>query len=128
MQRGIIRTLPATILLTLSIGTGAAMAQQAPATQSPNAPTAAPAANFSDAQLEKFVAASQQVAMISKEYTPKLQASSDEGTREKVFKEADEKMVKAVHSEGMTVDQFNGMNQAIQTNPQLVQRVQKLVK
>lgn len=124
MQRRIIRTLPA-ILLTLAVSTGAAMAQQA---QSPNTPAAAPAANFSDAQLEKFVSASQQVAMISKEYTPKLQASSNEESRNKVFKEADEKMVKAVHAEGMTVDQFNGMNQAIQTNPQLVQRVQKFVK
>jgi hypothetical protein len=127
MQRRYTRALPA-ILLTLGLSTGAAMAQQAAPSQSPNAPAAAPAANFSDAQLQKFVAASQKVAMISQEYTPKLQESSDEGTRNKVFKEADEKMVEAVHAEGMTVDQFNGMNQAIQTNPQLVQRVQELVK
>ncbi|PLC51793.1 hypothetical protein CR159_01870 [Pollutimonas subterranea] len=127
MQRRYTRTLPA-ILLTLGLSTGVAMAQQAAPSQSPSAPATAPAANFSDAQLQKFVAASQKVAMISQEYTPKLQGSSDEGTRNKVFKEADEKMVEAVHAEGMTVDQFNGMNQAIQTNPQLVQRVQKMVK
>jgi hypothetical protein len=37
-------------------------------------------------------------------------------------------MVEAVHNEGMTVDQFNGINQALQQDPKLVQRVQEMVK
>ncbi|PLC53766.1 hypothetical protein CR155_09935 [Pollutimonas nitritireducens] len=127
MQLPYTRTLSA-VLLTFGLSTGVAMAQQAAPSQSPNAPVTAPSANFSDAQLEKFVTASQKVAMISQEYTPKLEESADEGKRKKVFKEADDKMVQAVHAEGMTVDQFNGMNQAIQSNPQLVQRVQQLIK
>lgn len=127
MQRWLTTTL-STSLLAAGLYSGAVMAQQTPPAASGQAPMAAPAANYSDAQLEKFVGASQKIAMISQEFTPKLQASKDETSRNEVFKQADEKMVKAVHDEGMTVDQFNGMNQAVQQNPQLVQRIQKMVK
>ena len=121
MQKWITTTLSASALV-VGILSSSAMAQQAPAA----AP--APAQNYSDAQLEKFVSASQKIAMISQEYTPKLEASGSEETKQQVYKQADEKMVEAVHQEGMTVDQFNGINQALQQNPELVQRVQKMVK
>src|SRR3546814_5037768 len=80
---------------------GADAAQQAPA-PSQNSPMTVPTPDYSDAQLERFVSASQKVAMISQEYTPKLQATQNETTKKKVFEEADQKMVKAVHDEGMT--------------------------
>ncbi len=111
-------------LLALS---GAAMAQQQQA-PAPKPGMTVPTPDYSDAQLERFVSASQKVAMISQEYTPKLQATQDEATKKKVFEEADGKMVKAVHDEGMTVDQFNGINQALQQDPKLVQRIQKMVQ
>src|SRR3546814_20865230 len=85
-----------------------------------------PTPDYSDAQLERFVSASQKVAMISQEYTPKLQATQNETTKKKVFEEADQKMVKAVQDEGMTVDQFNGINQALQQDPKLVERIQEI--
>ncbi|MGB3288294.1 MAG: DUF4168 domain-containing protein [Burkholderiaceae bacterium] len=112
-------------LLALS---GVAMAQQQQAPQAPQAPMTVPTPDYSDAQLERFVSASQKVAMISQEYTPKLQATQGETAKKKIFEEADGKMVKAVHDEGMTVDQFNGINQALQRDPKLVQRVQKMVE
>lgn len=111
-------------LLALS---GAAMAQQQQA-PAPGPGMTVPTPDYSDAQLERFVSASQKVAMISQEYTPKLQATQDEAAKKKVFEEADGKMVKAVHDEGMTVDQFNGINQALQQDPKLVQRIQKMVE
>ena len=96
-------------LLAISItGAGVAVAQQ-PAAQ-PNAPM------------------TEKVAMISQEYTPKLQASKDEATQKEMFEEADKKMVKAVHDEGMTVDQFNGINQSLQRDPNLVKRVQEIAQ
>ncbi|HUG59957.1 MAG TPA: DUF4168 domain-containing protein [Candidimonas sp.] len=120
MQKWITTTLSASVLAVGILSTSA-MAQQAPA-------AAAPAQNYSDAQLEKFISASQKIAMISQEYTPKLQASENEATKQQVYKQADEKMILAVHEEGMTVDQFNGINQALQQNPELAQRAQKMVK
>jgi len=110
--------------LALSAVTPTAMAQQA---QAPAATQQAPA-NYSDAQLEKFVNASRKVAVISEEYSPKLQATSDEATRQEVYREADEKMVEVVRNEGMSVDEFNGINQAIQQDPALMERVQNIAQ
>jgi hypothetical protein len=123
------RRITTAIFTGLLAFSGAAMAQQqaAPA-PTPGASMNVPTPDYSDAQLERFVSASQKVAMISQEYTPKLQATRDETAKKKVFEEADGKMVKAVHDEGMTVDQFNGINQALQQDPKLVQRVQKMVE
>lgn len=108
----------------LALGAAPAVAQQA---QAPAATQQAPV-NYSDTQLEKFVSASKKVAVISQEYTPKLQSTSDEATRQEVYREADEKMVSVVRDEGMSVEEFNGINQAIQQDPALMERVQNLAK
>ncbi len=111
-------------LLALGAAAAPSMAQQA---QAPAAQQA-PAASYSDAQLEKFVSASKKVAVISQEYTPKLQSSTDEATRQEVYREADQKMVDVVRKEGMSVEEFNGINQAIQQDPALMERVQNIAR
>jgi hypothetical protein len=121
MHKRLTTTLAAGVL-ALGLHAGTSLAQQAPA--QPGA--TATQQSYSDAQLKKFVAASQQVAMISQEYGPKLQGSADEASRNKIFEEADKKMVGAVHAQGMTVDQFNGINQSIQRDPKLIQRVERI--
>ncbi|TFL13726.1 DUF4168 domain-containing protein [Pusillimonas caeni] len=110
-------------LLAMGAAAAPSMAQQAQAPAAQQAPV-----NYSDAQLEKFVSASKKVAVISQEYTPKLQSSTDEATRQEVYREADEKMVDVVRKEGMTVEEFNGINQAIQQDPALMERVQNIAR
>ncbi|MDX3907295.1 MAG: DUF4168 domain-containing protein [Pigmentiphaga sp.] len=110
----------------------AALAQapaQAPAPAQGAAPAPmAPATNVSDEQLRKFVSAAQKVAMISQEYTPRLQSAPDSASQQQVHQEADEKMVDAVHQEGLTVDEFNGIGQALEQNPDLAQRARGMAK
>lgn len=113
-------------LLTLGMSGSAAMAQQASPAQTPPKSMAAPAANYTDAQLNSFIKASQKVALISQEYAPKVQTMNDEAAKKKIIDEADGKMVHALHEEGMTVDQFTGLNQAAQQDPKLLQRIQKM--
>ncbi|MDX3893644.1 DUF4168 domain-containing protein [Pusillimonas sp.] len=110
-------------LLAMGAAAAPSMAQQTQAPAAQQAPV-----NYSDAQLEKFVSASKKVAVISQEYTPKLQSSTDEATRQEVYREADEKMVDVVRKEGMTVEEFNGINQAIQQDPALMERVQNIAR
>lgn len=79
-------------VLAAGLASVPAMAQtgapaQPPAPVQPVAPITQP----TDAQLQKFVQASQKVAAVAEEYQPKLQASPDEATREQVLREADEK-------------------------------------
>ncbi|WP_459616567.1 DUF4168 domain-containing protein [Bordetella sp. 2513F-2] len=77
----------------------------------------------SEAQLQKYVGASQKVAVVADEYRPKVQAAPDDNARESLLKEADEKMVQAVNADGMTVDEFNDISRAVQEDPELQQRL-----
>src|SRR3546814_12253277 len=88
-------------LLALGMLSGAAVAQQAPA-PSQNSPMTVPTPDYSDAQLERFVSASPEVAMISQDYTHTLQAMQNETTKKKALKEADHKMATAVTCEAKT--------------------------
>lgn len=120
-----------TALLALAGAANPTLAQQtqAPSTQqSPPAMQRTPSTDYSDAQLEKFVGASKKVSVVVQEYNPRLQTSKNENARVGIAQEANKKMVDAVHSEGMTVDQFNTMSQAIQQDPTLLKRAQNLAK
>ncbi|KAA0017457.1 DUF4168 domain-containing protein [Salinicola corii] len=88
----------------------------------------APAQNFSDDQLQQFADASQDIAMISQDYTEQLQNASDEGEQQKIRQQANDEMVQAVQESGMSVEQFNSIGQAIQQDPQLMQRVKGMVQ
>jgi len=116
----------AAAVLAASVSPMAARAQAAPAAQPPA--QSQPAIQPSEAQLQKFASASQKVAMVADEYRPKLQAAKDDAAREQVYREADEKMVRMVNADGLTVDEFNGIGQAVEQDPQLRQRVIAMVR
>lgn len=101
--------------------------QQGAAAQGAQAPAQPQAITPSEAQLEKFAGASQKVAVVAEEYRPKLEAAKDDGARQTIYREADEKMVKLVRADGLSVEEFNGIGQAVQQNPQLQARVQSMV-
>src|SRR5690554_2541457 len=86
------------------------------------------AQTYTDNQLQNFISASQKVAMISQEYTPQIEATADQAEREQIFREADDKMVAAVKDEGLSVQEFNGINQQLPQDPQLEQRVNNLLQ
>lgn len=115
---------------TLALGTVAApsMAQEA-ATGSQTPANAIPAQNenYTDAQLQNFIAASKQVTVLSQKYTPQIEETTDEQERQKIFQEVDKKMVSAVQKEGLTVQEFNNINQQLPQDPQLEQRVVEML-
>lgn len=122
--------LSATLLTTGAIATAPNAFAQSAAAQPKAAQAAQPAAKgFSDQQLQNFASASQKIASISQSYTQQLQgAGADEGKAQKIREEANDKMVKAVESAGLKVDEFNKIGQAIQQDPQLLKRVQAMVQ
>jgi len=115
----------AAAIIAASVSPAIVMAQATPAAQPPAQMQST--VNPTDAQLKKFATASQKVAVVADEYRPKLQAAKDEPAREKVYREADEQMVKVVQADGLTVDEFNGIGQAIEQDPQLRKRVIEMV-
>lgn len=110
-------------VLAAGLAAAPAMAQTAATGQPPAASQPmAPAVQPTDAQLQKFVQASQKVAAVAQEYQPKLIASPDDGAREQVMREADEKMIQLVRADGLSVDEYNGISAAVQQDPELRQR------
>ncbi len=125
MQR--ITALFSAALLAAGLMTATAHAQEGTAnTEQPQA--SAPAQDFDDGQLEQFADASQEIAAVSQEYTQRLQEAEDEEAQQEVRMEANEKMVEIVEDSGLDVDTFNAIGQAIQQDPELMQRVQEMAQ
>ncbi|CAB3700076.1 DUF4168 domain-containing protein [Achromobacter piechaudii] len=124
MQRSKYAFLSAAILTTALSG-ASAMAQNA--SQPPAQPQMAPAITQpTDQQLQRFASASQKVSGVVDEYRPKVEAAKTDDAKQKVVREADEKMVKLVRADGLSVEEFNGIGQAVQQNPQLKQKVMSM--
>lgn len=115
-------------LLSAGLMTATAHAQQDPAAAPEQPQAAAPAMDFSDDQLQQFADVSQEIVVISEEYTERLQAADDEAAQQEVQMEANDKMVEAVEDGGLDVDTFNAIGQAVQQDPELMQRVQEKVE
>jgi len=114
MQRSIHARIVAALLATGLAG--AAAAQDA-------APAPQPIVSPSETQLDKYASAVQKVAVVAEQYRPRVQAAQDDASRQQVLKEADEKMVSLVQADNLTVEEYNGISQAVQQDPELRQRV-----
>lgn len=125
MQR--ITALLAAATMTAGIASVPAMAQDT-ADSGSQAQSQGAAQNFSDDQLQQFADASQNIASISQDYTEQLQNASGDEQQQEIRQQANEEMVEAVQDSGMSVEEFNSVGQAIQQNPQLMQRVQGMVQ
>ncbi|MFB9866472.1 DUF4168 domain-containing protein [Vreelandella sulfidaeris] len=115
-------------LLATGLMTATAHAQQAqdPAQDSMATQQAAPAQDFSDEQLQQFADAAQEIAVISQEYTQRLQEAEDQSAQQDVRTEANDRMIQVVEDSGLDVDTFNAIGQSIQQDPEMMQRVQEM--
>ncbi|CAB3915059.1 DUF4168 domain-containing protein [Achromobacter ruhlandii] len=114
------------IMLTAALSGAPVLAQNAPpASQTPMAPAAV---QPTDQQLQRFASASQKVSGVVDEYRPKVDAAKTDAEKQKVIQEADAKMVKLVQADGLSVQEFNGIGQAVQQNPQFKERLMKMGK
>ncbi len=115
-------TLAGAVLLTLGLAAPAA-AQDQPAQQLP-----APAENISDEQLEQFAAAALAVNQLGREYASRLQSAEDEARAEAIRVEAQEKMVEAVQDEGLTVEEYNAIYAAAESDEEVNAAIQSLLQ
>ncbi len=131
MQRSTYAFLSAAVLATTLSG-APALAQQAsqPQGQAQAQPRMAPPPVMqpTDQQLQRFASASQKVSGVVDEYRPKVDAAKTDEAKQKVVEEADAKMVKLVQADGLSVEEFNGIGQAVQQDPQLKQRLMNMGK
>lgn len=128
MQR--LTTLFAAAVLSTGLMSGLAYAQQDAATAGAGEPaqSQAQAANFSDEQLKSFADASKEIAQLNQEYTGQLQSAEGDEAQQEIRQQANDEMVNAVESEGLSVDTFNAIGEALQQDPELMQKVQEMAQ
>jgi len=97
---------------------------QSPQTQSPQTPSAS--APISDEKLNAAAAAIGQVATIRKSYESKIAAVAP-SDKQRLAKEADDALNKAVTNQGLSVDEYNSIIRTAQNDPavheKLTQRI-----
>lgn len=125
------------VALALSVGLLAAPAafaqtaqsEQQPAPSEPAAPSGQPAAVQPDEeQLESFVDATVRIIAIQRDAQAEISAAEEPEQQEQVRDEALQLIVAAVEGEGLTVDEYNGIVQHVQTDPELTETVQQRIQ
>lgn len=123
-----IQDLLSTTLIVFGLAATPVLAQDTATTGTPTPEQSTATRSYSDTQLQNFISASRQVALISQEYAPQIESTTSPNEREQVFREADDKMVAAVESEGLSVNEFNAINQQLPHDAALEQRVSDLLQ
>lgn len=99
-------------LLMVSVQTTVAGAQEAPTVPA------------SEEQVEAFVAAYVQVSQVNQTFEPQLAAAETEQDRLALFQQAQEQMQEAVQSSGLSLDDYNGIYNQAQADPDLAAQIQ----
>ena len=79
---------------------------------------------FSDAQLKSFAEASLEVERLSQEWSPKIAAAGTAQEQAKARGEAMEQMAEAVEQKGLSVQEYNEIVNAAQTDPETASTVE----
>jgi hypothetical protein len=77
----------------------------------------------SEEQLEQFVDALAEISVIRQTAAAELEAAADMEEAERVHREAQEQMIEAVESAGLSVDEYNRIATLMGIDPDLSQRV-----
>src|SRR5215470_5831613 len=97
---------------------------QLPQTQPPQAQP--PSAPVSDDKLNAAAAAIGQVSSIRQSYEPKIAAASPPD-KQRLTKEANDAMEKAVTNQGLSVDEFNSIIRTAQNDPAIGQKLSQRI-
>ncbi|MEX2353172.1 MAG: DUF4168 domain-containing protein [Gammaproteobacteria bacterium] len=114
------------LLFGLMLGAPLAFAQyEPPPPQEQMAPQGAGAQELDEATKEKFVAAYIEVQDIQTEYTAKLQEVTDQNEAQALQQEAQQEMISAVESSGLSVTDYNSVTQVVANDPELLAEIQQ---
>lgn len=118
----------ATLTLAASLAWApAAMAQtqqqrQPPAKQPP--PAAQQQQSYGEDELKSYASARLEVQRLNQTYQPQIRAAGSPQKQQQIQQQALQKMASAVRAQGLSVEKYNEISQAVQANPQLASQVQ----
>lgn len=103
-----------------------AVAQQAAPQQ--GAPSqAAPAADFSDAKLESYAEAVVGIQQVNQKWQTEMNAAQSQEEADKIREQSFTEMEKVVQDKGLTVQEYNDITVAAQSNPDLNQKILAMI-
>lgn len=114
--------------LFMTAGASQVVAQSAtPATPAQQAP-AMQASDISDKKLEKFADSLGEIMEIREDFTAKLEKTGDPAEAQQLQQQANEKMMSTVQDNDLSIEEYNAINQAVQSDPQLRDKVIAMVQ
>lgn len=123
------RSILLTALLCLGF-TAPVLAAEEPGSTAGNGDAAASGGElqFSDQQLESFVAAALELRTIRQEWGSKIQNAESEEAAKAMRSEGVDEMKAAVMDHGLEPETYNQIGQAVRNNPQLQERVTSIAQ
>jgi len=116
--------IPAALLLGAAIVAGAYSGVARAQTAMPEAQQAPAAeASFSDQELQSYASAVVKVQEISESAREKLKATKDLAASDAIQKDAETKAVAVVKQQGLSVEKYNQIALATETNPEIRSKV-----
>ena len=113
------------IFLSGILTLGIALSVQA---QDVKTPQQQPLAQFDRGQIESFASAALQVHQLRSEWQSRLQEPSNADKVQELQTQANAEMRSAVEEKGLTVETYNAIAAAAQQNPELAERIAKLME
>lgn len=80
---------------------------------------------FTDQDLQTFASAVVQIEQINMEAQQQAQAAESVEEQQQLQAEAQAQMVQVIESQGLSVEQYNEIATAVQTDPQLAEQIQQ---
>ena len=84
-------------------------------------------ADFSEGQLEAYVAAVVKIQEIDKSWQPRIEGAQTSGEAAEMTREATEEMIDEVQAQGLSVEEYNSITQAAETDDGLYERILTLL-
>ena len=123
------RVVSASLLaLFMAAGRSQVLAQQASQPQAPQTAPAMQASDISDKKLEKFAESLDQIMEIRQDFTAKLEKTGDPAEAQQLQQQANEKMLETVQNNELSIEEYNAINQAVQNDPQLRDKVISMIQ
>ncbi|MGH6895444.1 MAG: DUF4168 domain-containing protein [Geminicoccaceae bacterium] len=84
-------------------------------------------AEFTDQQLESFVVAAVAVDQLIRQWNPRIQGAENEEHAAQLREQANAELVETItRTEGMTIEQYQEIGQAAQSDPALAARINEI--
>lgn len=84
------------------------------------------AQNFSQAELQKFVTASNKIRSIQQWAKHKMTQAQGRQAVSQIRKQARQKMLSAIKNSGLTLKQYNQIARAARSNPKLAKKIEQM--